>query len=127
MKLKMLLLFLLMGAVQQGALRAEEKQIKTNVDEWKELTRSLFNAPSLSHDGNTIYIYSYLPLQNMEVTVTDASGCVVYYGMLSCVEVDQTISFTFGDTSSGMYMIEVSHGGKYLCGWFEVLPSLPDN
>lgn len=98
---------------------AQNKQIKTDTDAWKDIGRSLLRIPVLSHDGNTIYIYSDLPLENMVVTVTDASGYTVYTGVLS-VGAGGTVSFTFNDTGDGEYMIEVTHGRKYLCGWFDL-------
>jgi hypothetical protein len=114
-----ILLLTFISVVQQGALAGNEKQIKTDVRQWVTIGRSFFDAPTLSHDGNTVFIYSSLPLQDMEVTVTDSSGYVVYNGTLS-VEEDQTVSFTFDDTGDETYIIEVSHVGKYLSGSFEL-------
>lgn len=118
MKLRFLLL-IIVCAIQCGMLEAKERQITVDISEWEKLERSLSNAPTLYHDGNTIYIHSDLPLQNMEVTVSGVSGCIVYEGVLS-VGMDQTISFTFDRVGDEEYMIEISHGRKYLYGWFEL-------
>lgn len=117
MKSKILFIFLL--CLVQISVNAQEKTIKTDIRKWRPIGRSLTAVPILSHESNTVYIYSDLPLENMEVTVTDASGCVAYAGVL-CVGMGGTISFIFDDTGDGEYMIEVIHGRKYLCGWFEL-------
>lgn len=115
-----ILLLTFMCVMQQGALAGNEKQIKTYLGEWVKFERSLSNAPTLSHDGNTVYIYSFLPLEGVEVTVSDALGCIVYTATFS-IGANQTVSFAFDDMGDGPYMIEVAHEGKYLYGWFEVL------
>lgn len=40
--------------------------------------RSLSFAPTASHDGNTVYIYSSIPSEEIQITVLDEVGNVVY-------------------------------------------------
>lgn len=77
----------------------QEKKIKTVVLKWIT-ERSLLNAPTLSHYGNTIYIHSDQSLENMEVAITDVLDNMVYIGVLS-IEAGETISFTFDDIGNG--------------------------
>ena len=113
------LLFVLLCVVHQGMLEAKAKEVKINAEKWKGVERSLSGVPIISHDRNIIYVYSCLPLQDIEVTISNASGEVVYAERLS-IGANQAISFTFDDLDDGAYLIEVSHGRKYLYGWFEL-------
>ncbi|MDL2212622.1 DUF3244 domain-containing protein, partial [Bacteroides sp. OttesenSCG-928-N06] len=99
-------------------LAESEKQIKTDIVKWKGKHRTLPIPPVLAHVDNTVFLYSDLPLENMEVTVTDASGQIVYMDILT-VGAGETISFTFDVSMESEYLIEIRHAGKYLCGWFE--------
>lgn len=116
---KLLLLSLLICLSHTGVSSTENKQIKVNVTKWKAFSRSMSSTPILSFNGNVIYIYSDQPLKNIEVTVSDNSGDIVYAGNLT-VGADETISFTFDNTNSGEYLIEIKHGDKYLYGWIEI-------
>lgn len=40
--------------------------------------RSLLFAPEASHDGNIVYIYSCIPMEEIQITVLDEAGNVVY-------------------------------------------------
>jgi len=117
-KLRFFLLALICVTLQ-GVLEAKTKPIETDVRGWKSLERTILDFPILSHDRNQVYIYCHLPLQNLEVTVTDALGYVVYKEILN-IEANQSISFTFDDKEHGEYIIDLSHGMKYLYGWFEL-------
>lgn len=97
---------------------AKNRPIKVDLDRWMS-ERSLSIVPVLSHDQHTVYIYSNQLLENIEVKVTDTCGNIVYDEVLT-IRSGETISFTLDNTESGEYLIEITHGVKYLYGWFGI-------
>lgn len=122
MNMKAKLFFTLLILLSQTVVSlAEEKPIKVDKDKWTAIRRTLLIPPVLTHVDNTVFLYSDLPLENMEVTVTDASGQIAYMDILTVgAGAGETISFTFDVSMESEYLIEIRHAGKYLCGWFEL-------
>lgn len=101
------------------SIKAGEVNITLTHHEDEDIgTRSLSIIPTATHDANTVYIYyaDYL-LTNVQVTVKDLSGEVVYSNIIS-VSYDQPYSFILNNIESGEYRLELSYGTKLLYGYF---------
>jgi hypothetical protein len=102
-------------------IKAEEVNITLTHHEDGDIgTRSLSIVPTATHDANTVHIYydGYL-LTNVQVTVKDLSGNMVYSNVVN-VSYDQPYSFTFNNVESGEYKIELSYENKLLYGYFSL-------
>ena len=58
--------------------------------------RSLSFAPEASHDGHTVSIYSYVPMEEIQISVLDEVGNVVYEDTVA-----GNCSFTLGSQVKG--------------------------
>ena len=58
--------------------------------------RSLSFAPEASHDGHTVSIYSYVPMEEIQISVLDEVGNVVYEDTVA-----GNCSFTLGSQMKG--------------------------
>ena len=58
--------------------------------------RSLSFAPEASHDGHTVSIYSYVPMEEIQISVLDEGGNVVYEDTVA-----GNCSFTLGSQVKG--------------------------
>lgn len=58
--------------------------------------RSLSFAPEASHDGHTVSIYSYVPVEEIQISVLDEVGNVVYEDTVA-----GNCSFTLGSQVKG--------------------------
>lgn len=67
------------------------QQDEVEVDE-----RSLSFAPEASHDGHTVSVYSYVPMEEIQISVLDEGGNVVYEDTVA-----GNCSFTFGSQVKG--------------------------
>lgn len=76
-------------------LTTAQQESTANVGTGKD-RRSLSFAPEASHDGSTVYIYSYDSMEEIQVAVLDEGGNVVYENTAigSC-------SFTLGSGVQG--------------------------
>ncbi len=83
-------------------------------------TRSLSVVPTVTHNENILHIYSsdYL-LENLQITVKDLSGNVVYSNTVN-VSYHQPYSFILINAESGQYEIELSYGTKLFYGYFSL-------
>lgn len=97
---------------------AEERKIDVEPERWNEKgKRSLSSVPVVSHDGNTLFIYSDTPLDNLQVQVKDVSGNIVYMENISIV-MEQKHSFTMNSSFAGEYTIELRCDTRFLYGYF---------
>ena len=77
--------------------------------------RSLSFAPKASHDGNTVYIYSYIPTEEIQIIVWDEAGNVVYENV-----VVGSYIFTLGESITGeLTLLLETQEGTYQ-GNFEI-------
>ena len=67
------------------------QQDEVEVDE-----RSLSFAPEASHDGHTVSVYSYVPMEEIQISVLDEGGNVVYEDTVA-----GNCSFTLGSQVKG--------------------------
>ena len=58
--------------------------------------RSLSFAPEASHDGHTVSIYSYVPMEEIQISVLDEGGNVMYEDTVA-----GNCSFTLGSQVKG--------------------------
>lgn len=76
---------------------AAEQRINVDTKGWLEAHRgrSILSVPVLTHDDNLLFIYSDVPLENLQVQVEDEFGNVVYVDNVS-VAAGQKYSFPLG-------------------------------
>lgn len=100
---------------------AAEQRINVDTKGWLEAHRgrSILSVPVLTHDDNLLFIYSDVPLENLQVQVEDEFGNVVYVDNVS-VAAGQKYSFMLEGLFSGNYMIELFCGEKSLWGCLDI-------
>lgn len=98
---------------------AEEKVIDLDLAQWVGKERSLPITPMLSHDNETLLIYSQKRLESLEITVRDSNGFIIYQE-IATIQSGQQYSFNINPTDNGQYMIELRQGSRYLYGYFEI-------
>lgn len=113
------LLFLILFSILPMLSFAVERTIEVNPQSWRELDRSMPSTPVLSHDGNILFIYSDVPLENLQVRVKNEFGNIVYINNIS-ITAEQKYSFALGGVFSGNYVIELSCGEKSLWGCLDI-------
>lgn len=98
--------------------------VNTYKEHWSEKgTRSIPFIPIITQEGSFIRIYFDIDLLNLQITVKDASGTIVYLDTVSVSDV-QSCSFQLEELmmEDGEYIIELVHGEKYLYGYFSINP-----
>lgn len=95
----------------------EQKDIKVIERSLGEDLRSIPYLPSLSHDGNTIYIYSDVCFEDLQVTILDESREITYSDIINVFE-NQYYSFLFSPTKKGTYTIELTNSEHSFWGEF---------
>jgi len=98
---------------------AEEKKIETNKEQWHKEIRSTSFIPTITHDSNTLYIYSDIVIENLHITVRDTTGMILYSNTVT-ISNTQRYSFTINDMNEGEFLIELTHENKYLYGYFNI-------
>ncbi|WP_288243002.1 DUF3244 domain-containing protein [uncultured Bacteroides sp.] len=98
---------------------AEEKKIEVTEKYWFEDTRSVSYIPTITHDSNTLYIYSDIILENLNITVKNATGMLLYSNTVTILNT-QRYSFTIDDMNKGEFLIELTYRKKYLYGHFNI-------
>ena len=81
--------------------------------------RSLPTAPSASHDNNTIYLYSEIPLKELRVTVKNEAGDILSSEYVSLFP-KQPYTFFIGNIENGVYILELNDGKYEYQGYFEI-------
>ena len=98
------IILLLIGIMANFSLWAEEEpiilyepnSIETGQTQGPIDSRSLSFAPEASHDKNTVYINSFIPSAEIQITVLDEAGNVVYEN-----EVVGSYILTLGESIAG--------------------------
>lgn len=117
--MKRLLLLLLIGMMFLPVF-AEEKSIEIKKMVYGPEYRSLTFTPTVTHDGNILHIYSDIPLDNLQVTITELStGDTFSYHNIS-VPYGQPYTLFLDDVESGTYKIELKVGHTFYYGFFEL-------
>ena len=107
-------LILIMGASASTSY-AEEKNIEAIEKHWLEDTRSASCIPTITHDGNTLYIYSDIVLDDLHIIIKDTTGTILYSSTVT-ISNTQRYSFTIDNMNVGEFLIELTHENKYLYG-----------
>lgn len=103
-------------------LFAEERNIELQERKAELGARSLNYKPAVSYDGNILYIHSEIPLENLQVSVTDLySGITIYYTNITVIN---NLPYTLQPQNIGIgnYLLELNIGQKSYYGYFEVTP-----
>ncbi|MBQ8224476.1 MAG: DUF3244 domain-containing protein [Bacteroides sp.] len=98
----------------------KEKEIKLELGELYDDTRSLVSVPTITHDGATLYFYSEVTLEDVKFQIKDAfSGEVVFSGN---VYIRSNTSATIIPTylSEGYYLLEIKISSNTYRGIFEI-------
>lgn len=98
---------------------AEEKKIEVNKSQWHEEIRSTSCVPTITHDSNTLCIYSNIILENLHIIVKDRMGTTLYSNTVT-ISSNQHYSFTINNIKEGDFLIELTHENKYLYGYFYI-------
>ena len=98
---------------------AEEKNIEVNKAHWHQDLRSVSYVPTITHDDNLFHIYSDMDMENLHIVIKDVAGTILYSSIVTISSV-QPYSFTVVDMSEGEFVIELTHGYKYLYGYFDI-------
>lgn len=84
-----------------------------------EDVRSIPIEPSASHDGNTIYLYSDVPLDEVQVTIKDGIGQIISSETIAIFP-QQPYTFSIGNIENGIYTLELNDGKEEYYGYFEI-------
>lgn len=79
--------------------------------------RSITFTPTASHDGNLFYIHSYICIENLQITVKDVDGNIVYSD-LAYLPAGNTLSLVLDVVPGEEYVIELAYGDTFLFGRF---------
>lgn len=114
------LITLLLVCVSYLSLAAAEGTIELNKSELDREARSITNTISATYDDTVLRIYSDVPLENLQVAITDLfTGEVLYHNNIA-VSHSQPFIITLNNEEDGNYKIELSIGQQYYYGFFEV-------
>lgn len=86
-------------------------------DEVLKDQRSISILPTASYDGNTIFINSYIHIEDLQILVKDADNNVVYSD-LACLPANNTLSLVLDVVPGEEYVIELAYGDTFLFGRF---------
>lgn len=101
-------------------LFAEERSIKVQKHAFEGEWRSLTFPPTVTLDGNILRIYSDVPLDNLQATITDLStGNAFRYDNITVLP-GQPYTLFLEDAESGTYKIELKVGHVSYYGLFEL-------
>lgn len=123
MKCRMIFLLLLGLLLSNAALASEEKGeegtiVSTHNENWLEKSaRSISSIPIITEEGHLIRIYSNTNLHNLQISVKNASGAILYLDIVS-VFAGCVYSFILPEMQEeGDCKLELTYGQKYLYGY----------
>lgn len=100
-------------------LSAEVKSIKLEPKAHNRESRSLVYTPTITCDSNILRINSTIPLENLQVIITDQStGDTLYFSNIT-VSDGQPYMLTL-NAESGNYKIELNIGQDTYYGFFDL-------
>lgn len=111
------LLFTLFTVIFASTSLVHAESIKLLKDEAPRDLRSIVIEPTAAIDGSNISIYSVITIQNVQVSVKDMMGSVIYSTTIT-IPADQHYSFTLDGAENGDYMLEVTYEDKHFYGYF---------
>ena len=81
--------------------------------------RSISIEPSASYDNNTIYFYSDIPLDELQVTIKNEAGEILTSEIIS-VFPRQASTLSIENIGNGVYILELNDGKNEYRGYFEI-------
>lgn len=99
---------------------AEEKSIEIKKMVYGPEYRSLTFTPTVTHDGNILHIYSDIPLDNLQVTITDLSTDNAFIYDNITVLRGQPYTLLLENTDGGTYKIELKVEDTSYYGFFDL-------
>lgn len=79
--------------------------------------RSLSIKPTVTHDGNTIHIYSNIPIENLQIIIKDTYDNSIYLETATILP-EHIHSFTLNNVENGEYKIELTSTNESFYGYF---------
>lgn len=123
--IKFLFTTLFLGTLLMSPIYARKKTVILNKIaantkiEWESNKRSIENfAPFAIYENNTLYIYSYFPIEDARLTIKDAYNTIVYSTTITVLPNENTTSTL--PISNGDYIIELECNEDYYYGYFEI-------
>lgn len=117
--MKRLVLLLLTGMMFLS-LFAEEKSIELKKMVYGAEARSLTFPPTVTYDGNILYIYSdaYLSIQQITITNLDTGNSLINNNIT--ILPNQSYTIFLDKEDSGTYKIELNIGQTFYYGFFDL-------
>ncbi len=103
------------------SLLAEERNIELHRKAHGTEPRSLIYIPTVTHDSNTLYIYSDIPLENLQVAITDLSTGTIFHFNDINVFYSQPYILYLNYIGSGNFKIEINLKSTRYYGYFELI------
>ncbi len=113
------LLFIIISSLFYISSWAEETSIqlfKDNADDRVKDDRSLSIEPTATYDGNTVHIYSDIPIESLQITVKDVQKNIIYSTILTGNS--KHYEFDLLELKEGECMLELIIGEKIFYGYF---------
>lgn len=112
-------LFILISFLFYINCLAEEIPIQLYKDYIEDLAkdnRSLSIEPTATYDGNTVHIYSDIPIESLQITVKDVQKNIIYSTILTGNS--KHYEFDLLELKEGECMLELIIGEKIFYGYF---------
>lgn len=92
-------------------------QLYNNKAEWIGDTRSLSPIPIVTHNENTVYIYSDININQLHISIKDIHGNIIYANQVTILQ-RQSYNLTFNTSGKKEFTIELSYKDINLYGNF---------
>ena len=93
------------------------KLCKTHDD--KISNRSISIEPTASHDNNVIYLYSDIALNELQITVKNEIGEIIFTQNITLTP-EQPYTYSIENIENGSYILELDEGESKYRGYFEI-------
>lgn len=113
-------LFIIIGFLFCTSIWAGEITLycENNNTIWVKDKRSLSLEPTASLNGNTLCIYTNLPVEKLQIEVTDSYNNTVYSN--NDTTYSQSHNFELNSLSEGEYTVELTIGDEKFYGYFSL-------
>ena len=108
------LLFCMIALAEEAVIQLHTSNEDRGIDK-----RSLFIEPTVTYDGDMIYIYSPIPIEYIQVTIKDDLNNIVRSDM-TAISFSQGYALELGDLPKGQYTMELCVGEKVFYGYFYI-------
>lgn len=85
---------------------------------WEQDNRSITIRPTVIKDDNTIYIYSNILLDNLQITIKDEMDNIIYFNNVTITN-DHPYSFMTTYIKNKKYIIEMTYKTTVFYGTFQ--------